>query len=117
MTLRPAYSNLQTPLNSAPGERTTLWLGIQAVHLRNGFRHTGYAEEMGEAPSTHADDTVTHPPSCQASGLCFPDASCHTGSCSLPLPRLLCWLELQGHGLESFLHHLELPLERLCACC
>lgn len=78
-----------------------------------------HAGEVREASGASISMTwpLTLPPSFPASGLCFLDTSCHTGSCSLSLSRLLCWLELQDHGLQSFLHHLELPLERLCAHC
>lgn len=52
------------------------------------------------------------PLNAHTSGLCFLNTSCRMGSCGFS-SCLLCWLELQDHGLQCFLHHLELPLERL----
>lgn len=57
--------------------------------------------------------TPSQPPlQAHTSGLCLLNTSCGMGSCDLS-SCLLCWLELQDHGLQCFLHHLELPLERL----
>lgn len=116
------YSNLQTPQFQTHENEHEPPFHWKTSRLCISIINSGTLVMQGEgiaAPQVQTVDMVAHlpPPSRLSSGLCFPDTSCHAGSCSFSFPCLLCRLELQDHGLQSFLHHLELPLERLWARC